>query len=90
MNATVRGGCAGGVMETNDFLLGNRNDVAAGLRMFRATHELSQSELASLSNVSLRTVQNLEGRTVRPNPLTAMKLDSFMRKYQRSRKKAVA
>ena len=77
-------------MESTDFLLGNREEVCAGLRYFRERHQLSQSQLATLSNVSLRTVQNLEGRAVRPNPMTAMKLDGVMRKYERSRKKVDA
>jgi len=77
-------------MESTDFLLGNREDVAAGIRLFRVKNELSQSELASLSNVSLRTIQNLEGRGVRPSLLTAIKLDCFMRKCERAKKRAVA
>jgi len=71
-------------MDSNGFLLGNREDVAAGLRLFRAKNELSQSELAILSGVSLRTIQS---ERTRANPLTLMRLDSLMRRYERGRKK---
>lgn len=74
-------------MDSNGFLLGNREDVAAGLRLFRAKNELSQSELAILSGVSLRTIQSLESERTRANPLTLMRLDSLMRRYERAQKK---
>lgn len=45
--------------------------------------------MARLSGVSLRTLQYLEGQGVQPNSLTVMKLDDFMRKYERAARKAV-
>ena len=45
--------------------------------------------MAVLSTVSLRTLQNLEGEGTQANSLTVMKLDDFMRKYERATKKAV-
>ena len=76
-------------MESTSFLLGKPKDVSAGIRRFRVKHELSQSELAILSGVSLRTIQYLEGQRTRANSLTVMRLDDLMRKYDRAAKKVV-
>lgn len=76
-------------METTAFLLGEPKDLAAGLRDFRERHQLSQSQLAVASNVSLRTLQGLEAESTRPNSLTIMRLDLTMRKHARVAKKAV-
>lgn len=43
--------------------------------------------MAVLSNVSMRTLQYLEGQGGRPTSLTVMKLDEFMRKFERAQKK---
>jgi len=71
---------------SNLFLMGNRTEVAEGLRRFRERHELSQAEFSVLSGVALRTVQNLESQSTRPAPFTLMKIDDFLRKYERSAK----
>jgi transcriptional regulator with XRE-family HTH domain len=70
-------------MESTSFLLGNRATLAAGIRRFRDRHQLSQSELAVLSGVSLRTIQGLEAESTRPSSLTIMRLDDTMRKLER-------
>ena len=78
-------------MESTAFLLGEPKELAAGIRRFRVKNKLSQSELAILSGVSLRTIQHLEGQRTRANSLTVMRLDDLMRRYERARKgKAVA
>jgi len=74
-------------MESTAFLLGEPKALAAGVRQFRAKYDLSQAELSVLSGISLRTVQYLEGERVTPNPLTLMRLDSLMRRYERAQKK---
>lgn len=76
-------------METTAFLLGKSEEVAAGIRRFRENNKLSQSELAILSGVSLRTIQYLEGERTRANSLTVMRLDDIMRKFARQAKKVV-
>jgi DNA-binding transcriptional regulator YiaG len=77
-------------METTRFLLGDSDELAAGIRRFRSKYDLSQSDMAAHSNVSLRTLQYLEGQGGRPTPLTVLKLDEFMRKFERAKKKATA
>lgn len=77
-------------MDNTSFLLGKSEDLAAGIRTFRAKHELSQAEMARLSGVSLRTLQYLEGQGVQPNSLTILKLGDFMRRYERAAKKVTA
>jgi transcriptional regulator with XRE-family HTH domain len=77
-------------MNLNGFLMGSPNDVSAGLRRFRSRHGLSQTDLATLSGVSLRTLQNLEAQGVRPSSMTVLRLDVCMRKFERSAQKRVA
>jgi transcriptional regulator with XRE-family HTH domain len=77
-------------MESTAFILGEPQDVAAGVREFRTKHNLSQSELAAMSNVSLRTIQYLEGQGTQPTSYTVMRLDAFMRKYGGAQKKGGA
>jgi DNA-binding transcriptional regulator YiaG len=77
-------------METTRFLLGESEELAAGIRRFRTKYDLSQADMAAFSNVSLRTLQYLESQGGRPTPLTVLKLDEFMRKYERAQKKVTA
>ena len=77
-------------MESTAFLLGEPQDIAEGVRSFRAKHQLSQAELAKLSNISLRALQYLESQSVQPNSLTMLKLGDLMRRYERAQKKVVA
>jgi len=77
-------------MESTAFLLGEPKDVAAGVRRFRAKHQLSQAELAVMSGVSLRTVQYLEAEGTKPTCFTAMKIADFMQKFGRQREKELA
>lgn len=72
------------------FLLGEKKDIAAGIRRFRDKHGLSQSELAAMTNVSLRTLQNLEAQGVQASSVTVLKLSDFMSKFERLRNKVVA
>ena len=72
----------GWVMESTAFLLSDKQAVAAGIREFRTRHDLSQTQLAVLSGVALRTIQYLEAKGTRPSPYTTMKLDAFMRRFE--------